>query len=66
MSNPFKAGTYNGHATYHQGVVDRIHCVRTFDHAQCQEALTLPGLQRTVEDAIHARLRVLDREEARA
>jgi hypothetical protein len=63
MSNHiFAAGNYGGVQTYHQTVADRIHCVRTANRAQCQEALTLPGLQRTVEDAIRARLRKLDKE----
>ena len=63
-TNPFYLATYNGHATYHMGVDDRLSCVRGFDLAQCLAALALPDLQKTVRSAIERRQRALQRETA--
>lgn len=41
---------------------DRIAAVREFDRDQCRAALEVPGLQKTVEKAIHARLRKLEKQ----
>jgi len=42
--------------------VSRIEMVARFDAAQCQAALAVPGLQKTVERKIHTRLRQLERQ----
>lgn len=65
-ANPFAAGVYGGHQTYHMGADDRIAAVRRFDRAQCQAALALPHLQKTVASAVQRRLRQLDVEAKRA
>lgn len=57
--NPFKGPCYNGHQCYEQTTEDRIRKVSTFDADQCAAALAVPGLQKTVERAIHVRLRKL-------
>lgn len=61
MDNPFKAGCYNGIQTYSITADDRISAVEKFDISQCLAALRVPHLQRTVERAIHSRLRKLER-----
>lgn len=58
-ANPFAATVYNGHQTYHMTVDDRIAAVRRFTREQCQAALALPGLQKTVARAVRSRLRQL-------
>lgn len=44
------------------GVEDRIALVRDFTAQQCQQALALPHLQRTVRLAVERRQRVLEKE----
>ncbi|MCD6663482.1 MAG: hypothetical protein LT082_08790 [Comamonas sp.] len=61
-ANPFAATVYNGHQTYHITVEDRIAAVRRFTSEQCQAALALPNLQKTVARAVHSRLRQLERD----
>jgi len=61
-ANPFTVTVYGSHPTYHVTVDDRIAAVRRFDRAQCQAALALPGLQKTVARAVHTRLRQIERE----
>lgn len=58
--NPFKAGS-SAYVAYYATVEDRIPAVARFDRAQCEAALKLPDLQKTVERALHARLRHLER-----
>lgn len=58
--NPFKAGVHNGVQTYHCVAEDRIRMVAWFDRAKCEAALQLPGLQKTVADAVRRRLRYFD------
>lgn len=65
---PFQRGT-NPHTGEPMGVVstdDRRQMVRGFTREQCEEALQLPGLQRTVRQAVERRLRLLQREKERA
>lgn len=64
MSNPFKAGNYEGVQTYYTTVTDMIRCVRTFTREQCRAALALPGLQKGVAEAVRVRLRKLNKESA--
>lgn len=59
--NPFAAGVYCGHQTYVTSVDERVAWARTFDRAQCEAALRLPDLQKTVLRAVQIRLRALDR-----
>lgn len=61
-ANPFVATVYGSHQTYHVTVDDRIAAVRRFDRAQCQAALALPDLQKTVARAVHSRLRQIERD----
>lgn len=61
-ANPFTATVYGSHQTYYMTADDRIAAVRRFDRAQCQAALALPGLQKTVARAVHTRLRQIERE----
>lgn len=61
MDNPFKAGIHAGTQTYYGTVEDRVNAVARFDCPQCDAALKLPGLQKTVEVAVRRRLRYLTR-----
>ena len=60
--NPFQSGHYGGVPTSHQSVEDRVRAVKTFTPEQCDAALQVEGLQKTVEKAVHARMRKLERE----
>ena len=59
--NPFKAGVHGGTQTYYGVAEDRIRAVAWFDRAQCEAALKLPGLQKTVAAAVQRRLRYVDK-----
>lgn len=59
MDNPFIAGLYGDIQTYHVDVGDRLLVVRSFNLSQCEAALALNGLQKTVEKAVRARIRKL-------
>lgn len=59
--NPFKASVHNGTQLYHLTAEDRVHAVAWFDRAQCEAALKLPGLQKSVEAAVQRRLRHFDK-----
>lgn len=61
MSNPFKAGTHDGRPTYHTDADSRIRAVSRFDRKQCEAALAVDGLQKTVARAVQARQRYLDK-----
>lgn len=61
LENPFKANCYAGIQTYHLTVEDRLNAVKAFDQAQCEAALRVAGLQKTVERAIQSQLRRLKR-----
>lgn len=63
-SNPFFAFESNGQRFYHLVAYDRISCVKKFDRAQCDAALLMPDLQKTVEQAVRRRIRQLDRGKA--
>lgn len=63
-NNPFKGPCYNGHQLYHMTSVDRINMVKTFNAEQCAAALTVPGIQKTVANAVQTRLRRIERGEA--
>ena len=58
-TNPFFAGTYLGRAMYALAADDRLRRVAEFDKSQCEAALLVPGLQKTVRTAIERRLRAL-------
>lgn len=60
-TNPFLAGTFDGRSTYHTDAVSRIARVRDFSRAQCEAALKVPGLQKTVEAVVRTRMRALDK-----
>ena len=59
--NPFKAGVHSGVQTYHCVAEDRIRAAAWFDRAQCEAALKLPGLQKTVAAAVQRRLHHFDK-----
>lgn len=54
--NPFEA-THGQHCS----AADRCYAVLRFNRSQCNAALKVKGLQKTVARAIQARLRLLDR-----
>lgn len=62
MNNPFKTGMYGGVDCFAVTVEDRVARVKKFDRAQCQAALALDDLQKSVERAIKSRLRMLDKD----
>lgn len=62
VSNPFAAGIYGGVQSYTIAVADRLSLVKNFSLAQCQAALQVDGLQKTVEAAVRARIRRLEKE----
>ncbi len=57
--NPFR-GTYG----YWVDAESRLDCVKNFNAAECQAALKVYGLQKTVRIAIERRLRKLAKEAA--
>ncbi len=59
MNNPFKGPRYDDMQTYHVTADDRIRAVKAFSREQCLAALAVPGLQKTVERVVQARLRQL-------
>ena len=61
--NPFSTGTWMGHEMEAVDTDSRIRMVRNFNKDQCQRALLVTGVQKTVADAIHRRLRKLQRGE---
>lgn len=61
-SNPFQAGHEDGTPMYYASVDDRIHAVKSFTREQCEAALQVQYLQKTVEKAVRARMRKLERE----
>lgn len=61
MSNPFTASTFNGVTYFHVDAASRIHALKTFDLAQCEAGLKVPGLQKTVERALRSRINKLQK-----
>ena len=59
--NPFKAGEHDGVQVYYGTADDRIFAVGRFDRIQCEAALRLPDLQKTVAAAVQRRLHHLDK-----
>lgn len=57
--NPFFAYAHEGRRFYHVTADDRIRAVNGFNLAQCESALGVDGLQKTVERAVRSRMRVL-------
>jgi hypothetical protein len=57
--NPFKASKYGNVQTYYMGSDDRIRHVKEFGLKECEVALRLRGLQKTVRRAIEIRVRKL-------
>ncbi|HHO8045975.1 TPA: hypothetical protein ACRXS6_007076, partial [Pseudomonas aeruginosa] len=41
---------------------DRLRALESFDLEQCRAALSVPGLQKTVEKKLHSRIRQLNKE----
>lgn len=64
MTNPFARGvTPRGEQLYTISAEDRIFAVRSFDAAQCNAALEVDGLQKTVLAAVQRRLRQIRKQE---
>ncbi len=59
--NPFHSGNYGGVDTFAVDSTTRIERVKRFTKDECERALKLPGVQKTVLDAVHRRLRQLGR-----
>jgi hypothetical protein len=66
LEDPFKGKRYGDIQTYTVTAEDRIRMVKTFDRKQCEAALIVPNLQKTVERAVRARFRQIHQEESQA
>lgn len=66
--NPFTAYTYQSDhgpvQTYHCDADGRLRVLASFDKAQCEAGLLVPGLQAVVRNALERRLRKLARDAA--
>lgn len=60
-TNPFKAMVYDGVQMYHQCADDRVRAVASFGRAECDAALQLSNLQKTVVVAVQRRLRYFEK-----
>lgn len=56
---PFYGPKYGDLQTIYTSADDRLNAVRRMDHKHLAAALLVPGLQKTVELAIHARLKTM-------
>lgn len=68
IGNPFVGPRYGEQQTVVCAADDRIRMVKSFDRLQCEAALKLPDLQKTVRRALLIRvkkLRAVDRELAK-
>lgn len=61
QEDPFKAELYFGIQTYYCSADDRIRAVSCFSRSQCEAALKLVGLQKTVLAAVQRRMRALNK-----
>lgn len=59
MANPFRYRMWDGREVETTGADDRVQKVKGFNFDQCTSALAIPNLQKSVERAVHARLRLL-------
>jgi len=64
-AHPFYSNSYLGHDCYAQSVPDRLERVAHFDLNQCQQALQISPMQKSVITAIERRIRQLQREAKR-
>jgi ParB/RepB/Spo0J family partition protein len=62
VKNPFLYHWSDGTQVLTSGVNDRIEAVRKFSADECEAALALPDLEKTVKTAIERRLRKLEKE----
>lgn len=60
-ANPFEAMVHEGQQLYHVSAEDRSRAASRFSRDQCNAALQLTGLQKTVIAAVQRRLRYLDK-----
>lgn len=65
-NNPFLRHMPGGAIAGTTDAAGRIQDVRNFNYFQCQEALEVAGLQKTVIKAIRARMRKVERESEKA
>lgn len=56
---PFYGPKYEGNQTVYGSVEDRLNAVKSMDRETLEAALMIPGLQKTVERAIHSKLNKL-------
>ncbi|MFN3985712.1 MAG: hypothetical protein ACK4KV_09480 [Rhodocyclaceae bacterium] len=59
MANPFRYRMYGDIEVETTSADDRIRKVKSFNLDQCNAALSVPGLQKGVERAVHGRIRAL-------
>lgn len=62
--NPFFSGYVDGEPTFVMDVAGRQERVKEFDQEQCQRALEMKHLQKTIRTSVEKRLRRLQREAA--
>lgn len=60
-NNPFKAMLHEGQQLYHVSAEDRTHAARLFNRDECNAALLLPDLQKTVVAAVKRRISYLEK-----
>lgn len=59
MKNPFRYRMYDGREVETTSADDRVKKVKDFSLEQCNAALAVTGLQKSVERAVFARIRAL-------
>lgn len=59
MNNPFRYRMYDGREVETTSADDRVEKVKGFSQDQCNAALSVSGLQKSVERAVRVRLRAL-------
>ena len=59
MKNPFRHRMWDGMEVETTSADDRVRKVKDFNLDQCNAALSVRGLQKSVERAVHARIRAL-------
>lgn len=61
VTNPFGAMVHEGQQLYHVSAEDRSRAAGRFSRDECNAALLMSGLQKTVIAAVQRRLRYLDK-----
>lgn len=61
VNDPFKAMVHEGRQLYHVSAEDRARAAASFSRDECNAALLVPNLQKTVVATVQRRLRHLDK-----